>query len=274
MRILIVGGSGYLGREVARRALAAGDEVTATYATRPGDVPGAGWLPLDLRDGERITQVLAETRPDVVVNTAYRKGDWAVTAEGPVRLALAAGRHGTRLVHVSSDVVFSGADVTYDESAAPDPVSPYGAAKAAAETAIRLCAPAAVVARTSLILGDGDSPHETLVHDLASGRRAGSLFTDDVRCPVHVTDLADALLELAVSTHTGVCHLAGPDPVSRYDIGLLVSARDALDPCALTPGSRVESGVPGPLDVRLDSTRTRQQLRTVLRGPRDFLSVR
>jgi dTDP-4-dehydrorhamnose reductase len=50
--------------------------------------------------------------------------------------------------------VFSGARVHYDESCLPDPITPYGAAKAAAETGILAVHPEAVVARTSLILGD------------------------------------------------------------------------------------------------------------------------
>ncbi|AIA02542.1 SDR family oxidoreductase [Streptomyces noursei] len=271
MDILIVGGSGFLGRELARQAAAAGHTATATFATRAGDLPGIRWLPLDLRRGEEIAPVLRAARPDVVVNAAYRKADWATTADGAVRLALAAGQYGARLVHVSSDAVFSGADVHYDESAAPDPVTPYGAAKAAAETAIRLFAPTAAVARTSLIIGDGDSVHERFIRDLATGRREGVLFTDDVRCPVHVADLARALLELAGSTRAGVCHLAGADAVSRHELGVLVAGRDALDAARLTPGRRAGTGAPGALDVRLDSARTQATLRTTLRGARDFL---
>jgi dTDP-4-dehydrorhamnose reductase len=49
--------------------------------------------------------------------------------------------------------VFSGARVHYAESCLPDPITPYGAAKAA-ETGILAVHPEAVVARTSLIIGD------------------------------------------------------------------------------------------------------------------------
>ncbi|MCZ7417458.1 MULTISPECIES: SDR family oxidoreductase [unclassified Streptomyces] len=271
MDILIAGGSGFLGRELARRARAAGHGVTATFATRPADVPGVCWLPMDLRRAEEVTAVLAEAGPDAVVNAAYRQADWAVTADGAIRLALAAVRCGARLVHVSSDVVFSGADVHYDESATPDPITPYGAAKAAAETAIRLLAPDAAIARTSLILGEGGSPQEAFVHDLATGRRDGALFTDDIRCPVHVADLAGALLELAASGRAGVWHLAGPDAVSRHELGVLVAERDGLDVTALKTARRADTGPPGPLDVRLDGSRSRRDLRTPLRGARDFL---
>ncbi|MYT29651.1 MULTISPECIES: sugar nucleotide-binding protein [unclassified Streptomyces] len=271
MNILIVGGSGFLGRELAHQAQTTGHTVTATFATRAGAIAGIRWLPMDLRQSREIAPVLSGSRPDVVINAAYRKADWATTADGAIRLATAATEYGARLVHVSSDAVFSGADVRYDESAMPDPVTPYGAAKAAAETAIRLIAPAAVIARTSLIIGDGGSVHETLVHDLATGRREGMLFTDDIRCPVHVTDLAQAVLELAASDRAGVCHLAGSDAVSRHELGALIAERDALDTSRLTAGRRAGTGSPGALDVRLDSTRTQRTLRTTLRGAGDFL---
>jgi hypothetical protein len=136
-----------------------------------------------------------QARPDVVINAAYRQSDWATTADGGMHVALAAAAVGARLVHVSSDAVFSGTTASYDETHLPDPTTPYGAAKAAAETAIKGISPTAIVARTSLIIGDGGSQHEEYVHALASGAVTGALFTDDVRCPVHVTDLAAALLE-------------------------------------------------------------------------------
>ena len=106
----------------------------------------------------------------------------------------------------------------------------------------------------------------------APGTASGALFTDEVRCPVHVTDLAAALLELAASPHAGVCHVAGTDAVSRYELGLLIAARDGLDQAVLPAGLRAATGVPGASDVRLDSTRTQARLTTRLRGAREFLA--
>lgn len=176
-------------------------------------------------------------------------------------------------MHVSSDAIFSGADVHYDESALPDPVTPYGAAKAAAETAVCLLHPGAAVARTSLIIGDGGSAHERTVHELASGTREGVLFTDDVRCPVHVSGLAAALWEFALTDATGVFHLAGPDAVSRFTLGILVARRDGLDPALLPADRRADSSLPGALDVRLDSRATQRRLSTPIRGVREFLKT-
>lgn len=75
MNILIIGGNGFLGRELARQARRTGHAVTATFASRAGDISGIRWLPMDLRRSEEITQVLKGTQPDVVINAAYRKAD-------------------------------------------------------------------------------------------------------------------------------------------------------------------------------------------------------
>ncbi len=145
MRLLIIGGSGFLGSELARRAVAAGHETSATYATRPPGTrrnvpPDVSWHALDLRDPARLTEVLTRVAPSVVVDASSGGPDWEVTAEGGVRVAAAVAGRGCRLVHVSSDAVFSGDAGHYDETCLPDPVTPYGAAKAAAETGVRLLA--------------------------------------------------------------------------------------------------------------------------------------
>ncbi|WP_435191353.1 SDR family oxidoreductase [Streptomyces sp. bgisy126] len=273
MTVLIIGGSGFLGTELVRQEAAAGRSPAATFHSRPGDPDQAAWHRLDLRDPLRLAEVLDTMAPAVVINATSGGADWAITAEGGVRLALATAERGIRLVHVSSDAVFSGTGRTrYDESSLPDPLTPYGAAKAAAETTVRLLCPGAVVARTSLIIGDGHSEHERLVHALAAGTRQGALFTDDVRCPVHVTDLAAALWEIARSDAAGVFHLAGPDAVSRYELGGLIARRDGLDPARLPSTRRSGTGLPGGIDVRLDSRATQRRLATRLRGAREFLT--
>ncbi|MGW7486979.1 SDR family oxidoreductase [Streptomyces sp. NPDC054786] len=274
MKVLIIGGSGFLGSELVRQTTAAGWETAATYCSRPGSIPGASWHQLDLRAPGHVDEVLAAVAPGAVINATSGRSDWAVTADGSIRVAMAATKRGCRLVHVSSDAVFSGSRIHYDETCLPDPVTPYGAAKAAAETAVRLLAPTAAVARTSLIIGRGNSVHERMVHALAAGTDDGVLFTDDMRCPVHVEDLASALRELTMSDQAGMFHLAGADALSRHELGVLLAQRDGLDPTRLPAGRRADTLMPGALDVRLDSSATQRRVRTRLRGAREFLQVR
>jgi dTDP-4-dehydrorhamnose reductase len=259
VRLLVTGGrTGYLGRHVV--AAAAQHEVVAV-----------GSADADVRDPAAVDALLDRHRPDVVVHTAYVQADPEVTGVGAVHVARAAARVGARLVLVSSDVVFGGRPVPYDESATPDPVSAYGEAKVLAEGAALASGADVVVARTSLILGDGESAHERLFRSLARGAD-GALFEDERRCPVHVADLAAALVELAGNDVRGVLHLGGADATSRLELGRLVACRDALDATALRAGLRADLPDPGPVDVRLDSSLASRLLATRLRGACEFMA--
>ncbi|HZX03187.1 SDR family oxidoreductase [Kribbella sp.] len=259
MRLLVTGATGILGRELLR---VASHDVVPAYHSQP--VPGG--VQFDVRRPERVRDVIREVAPDGIIHTAYRQDDWATTATGAVNVALAA--EGVRLVFVSSDAVFGSRDLPYTESEPPCPTTPYGAAKAAAETAIRALRPDAVIARTSIIVGsDGASGEERRVRRLAAGEPA-TFYTANVRCPVNVTDLATALLELLVLDFHGITHLAGPEPLSRHDLARLIATRDGLDPDSLPS----EPGTPS--NIRLDNTRTQNLLRTRLRAPSDFLKAR
>ena len=224
----------------------------------------------DVRDRSAVEALMARHRPDAVVHTAYVQSDRDVTATGAAHVARAAAQVHARLVLVSSDVVFGGRPAPYDESAHTHPVSAYGEAKVAAEVAALGSGPDVVVARTSLILGDGESQHEQLFRFLALGGD-GTLFEDERRCPVHVGDLAAALVELAGNDVRGGLHLGGADAVSRLELGRLVVRRDGLDPDALRAGRRADLPDPGPVEVRLDSSLASTLLRTRLRGAREFL---
>jgi dTDP-4-dehydrorhamnose reductase len=267
-RILITGATGHLGRRTAERATAAGWSVVGTFFTAPSEVAGER---LDVRDPAVVRELMRRTRPDAVIHTAAGRADWRVIADGAAHVAVAAAVEDVRLIHLSSDAIFSGSEVEYDETALPDPVYRYGAAKAAAETAVRAIHPAAAVVRTSLIVGHGRGGHEILTHRLISGQAEGVLFTDQIRKPVHVDDLADAVLELASTEYAGVLNIAGTDAISRYDLGVLVARRDGLDPARLPSGRIADMGLRTPADVRLRVEKAASLLRTRLRGAHEFL---
>jgi dTDP-4-dehydrorhamnose reductase len=130
--------------------------------------------------------------------------------------------------------------------------------------------PDAVIARTSLVIGDQRSEHVRLVQDLVVGRRAGVLFTDGTHCPVHASDLAAVLLELAFSNASGVRDLAGADALSRHKLGVPIARSDGLDTSQLPKGLRAHSKLSGPPDVRLDGRESQRRLSTTLRGARQF----
>jgi dTDP-4-dehydrorhamnose reductase len=275
--LLVTGASGYLGGALAARAATAGWAVTGTVHARPEAAPAglARVATLDVRDAGAVAALVADVAPDAIVHTAYRQdGDAAraVNADGAGHVAAAARATGARLVHVSSDAIFRGAEERLlVEADVPDPVTAYGATKAAAEEAVRAACPEALLARTSLLYGGPGAPagkHEDVALAAARGETDMVFFTDEVRSPVQVDDLAAALLELAAGRAAGALNVAGADAVSRLDFARLIVTARGHDAAALR-------GRPSPPDrprfCGLDSTVAQACLRTRLRGVREVL---
>lgn len=275
MRVLITGGGGLLGGELIRRA-PAGVEVHATRRASP--VPGGARAHrVELSDAAAVDALAARVRPDLVVHTAYTAAegerDILRATESVVRACRATG---AALVAMSTDALLDGESSPYDESAEPAPVHAYGRWKARAERLVRDALPEAAVIRTSLIVRD-DPPDRNSAWVIDALRRGEPLrlFTDELRCPIAVADLADQVWEVArlrSADRAGVWHLAGPEAVSRYALGVLLALRHGLDPRAIVPAPSASSPAPRPRDLRLLTPRADRMLRTRARPVSAVLS--
>jgi len=284
MKLLITGAAGFLGRHICQRAIGWGHVVAGTYRSAPASVDCVEWVPADVTCAAAVNALIEATRPDAIVHTATKlagslaplaaETNWTTNAVAPVHVARAAARHGIRLVHISSDAVHRGRDEPYTDAVAPDPVYSYGAAKAAAELGVAAVAPHAVIVRVPPIMSDG-SDRDGLAHrerfmlDLARSRADGVLFTDEIRCPIAVDDLADACVELAGNDIAGLLNVAGADIMGSYDVGRLLVAKHGGDPDALPTATHESESVARPGRVVLDSAKARAVLSTRLRGLRE-----
>ncbi len=278
-RLLITGGTGYLGHTLVQQSVEQGWQVAASYFSQsPLLDAGIIWLPLDVRDGLAVEETLDAFKPDVVIHTAFRQNDpdlLAVTAEGAGTVARVARMLGARLIHLSSDVIFDGErQGAYTETDAPNPITAYGIAKAEAERLVQAEYPDAMLVRTSLTYGfDPIDRHTQFVLDICDGRTSAQLFTDEIRCPIFVGDLAAALLELARLDMTGVINIVGTDCLSRYAFGVLLAQAYGRDPARIPAGQSITSSQRRPRNCALDIHMACQMLQTRLRGVREVLAT-
>ena len=161
MRALVIGADGFAGRWLLRHLVESGDEVAAAVGPGYGDQPlpaNLEPLRLDVRDSEGVGRVVTSSRPDVIyylagVSRAGARDDLdlaiGIAVHGALNtLIAAAGLNGpTRLLHVGSSHVYAipRGEAPIDERAPTGPASVYGAAKAAAESALLHLGPMADV---------------------------------------------------------------------------------------------------------------------------------
>ncbi len=260
--VLITGGSGYLGRHLCRRAAETYTVHTTFFHNKTDIAVGTPHL-LDITDAEAVRALVAKLSPAAIIHCAAvnpGRGDarqmLAVNRDGTANIAAAAAEIGARLVHVSSDTVHAGTHAPYPNDAQPSPVTPYGASKAAAEAAIAKIYPAAAIVRTSLIYGltEPDRGTAGFAERLAAGNTL-TLFTDQIRQPVWVQTLADALLKLAFELPDirGTLNVAGRQALSRAEFGQKLLDRWGINWRDRTVfGRAADLPVPTPLDLRLD----------------------
>jgi dTDP-4-dehydrorhamnose reductase len=274
-RLLVVGGSGELGRQIV--ATAGAWEVHATFLTRPPSAPGATWHRLDIADRQAVRALVAQVGPAAVFHVAVSGHTQAGAAsdaafrtaivDGGRYVAEAAAEAGARCIVMSTDLVFDGVRGNYTEEDSPNPILLYGQAKADMERALLALDTDLSIVRTSLILTL--EPMGKHVDWIVSALRRGErriLFTDELRCPIWSDDLAAALLELTELDYRGLLHIAGPEVTHRYALGLALAAHFGLDPAPIVPSLSAESGLNRPLNCTLDSRRAYALLKTPIRG--------
>lgn len=259
-RLFVTGGSGFLGRHVLRGSASERWEIIAPSSAA-----------VDLRHADSVMAAVKAWRPTAIIHTAYRRGDRASIVDASRHVAEAARRTRARLVHVSTDAVFAGRPAPYTEADPPDPVHDYGRDKADAETVVGAAAGSHVIVRTSLLYGRHElSSHELAVRDVVTGTSTTTFFSDEVRSPVLVDDLAAALVDLATRDDiTGVLHLGGPQQYSRAELAIQTADRHGWDRSKLRFSTIAESGLVRPGHVVLDSSLARSHGIGV-RGPGDL----
>lgn len=224
-------------------------------------VSGLTHAELDVCDPERARALLAELRPDVVINTsAFHKVDvcedepaasFAVNATGAYNLARLAAALDFTLVHFSSDYVFDGrGSVPYREDDLANPISVYGTSKLAGENLVHAFCPRHFVIRSTGLYGVAGASGKggNFVETMVRLGKAGPVrvVDDQVMTPTATADLARAVAALLSAEGRsgvpyGLYHITSAGQCSWYAF-----ARSIFELCGmnvdLSPITTAQSG--------------------------------
>jgi len=237
--IWLVGGTGLLGREVG---------ALLRHQALPFHSTGSE---VDIADEARVLRAAQEWRPSAIVNcAAYTAVDraeseperaFAVNATGPRNLARAARALGARIVHVSTDYVFSGTrQGPYPEDAHANPVNLYGRSKAEGEDRVREECPEHFVVRTAWVHAPHGRNFVGMVLEHLRRRKEMRVVKDQWGSPTYAADLAEVLLGLVTGdVPFGVYHYTNQGSCTRYEEALEIR-RGALDRGLISSSVAVE----------------------------------
>jgi len=272
--VLIIGANGLVGSSLVRTCLSQGIDVSGSYHT---DCPAfdVELFELDIRDTERIREIVVTVAPDAVVNcAAYTDVDGceenpalarAINAEAPGVLAEVCADRGIPFVHLSTDYVFDGeADAPYSEDNEPNPIQVYGETKLEGERQVFDAELDPIICRLSFVWGrhgaTGDlEGFPAWVLDRARNEVSVPLFVDQYVTPTRAGYAANVVLELLEEDVEGVFHVASRDCVTPYEFGrVVIESTGEGNLRLLGKGSldNVDRSAPRPVYTCLTTTRT------------------
>ena len=245
MRLLITGGHGLLGQEIAR-------VFEGSAGIRSTD--REEW---DVTDPEACRREVDAFRPDVVIHCAgYTAVDRAeseaekallLNVEGTRNVARACRRRGALMVTFGTDYIFDGASSRpYREEDPANPLSVYGRTKWAAEQALREEGGDHLLVRTQWMFGPAGRNFIRTILEKARRGETLRVASDQVGCPTFSRDLAGAVRNLLGARVRGSVHFSSEGETSWYGLARHVLERCGLPAALLSPARTRELPYPAP----------------------------
>lgn len=250
-RILLTGSNGLLGQKII--PLLSDHSDTTLLATSRGpnrhqSEIGYRYAPLDLTDAAAVQQIVADFQPTAIIHTAAqtqvdaceddREGCDAINIGAVETLCDVCQQGNIRMVHISTDFVFDGADGPYSEEDVPNPVNYYGQSKLRAEQVIRERGLNHAILRTVLLYGITPAMSRSNIvlwakKSLEEGKPI-RVVTDQFRTPTLAEDLATASMTAALGEAQGIFHISGAEFLGVHEIAYRIADFWKLDKGLIT----------------------------------------
>ena len=243
--LLITGGSGFVGQNLARYFGPRRQTVT-TYFTHPPKPSPERSIQLDIRDAEAVFTLLDRERPEAVIHAAGNKNlkvcedqpdeAFRVNASGTQNVARACHRVGAKLIYLSTDLVFSCTKGNYKETGVPKPTLAYGKSKFLGEKLALDELDNVAVCRSGGIYGKGSPLLQWFAGEIEAGKTV-ECFIDVFNTPTYADNLGEMMEALLEQKLTGIFHTVGRERVSRFEFFRTYAETLGLDVNLLSPVS-------------------------------------
>ena len=280
MRILILGKSGQVSRELARLSW-----------PEQMDVRQLGRDACDFSNPSTIASAIEPIAPDFVINAAaYTAVDraeselplaMAVNGDAPTEIARVCERIGAALAHISTEYVFNGRKTgAYVEDDPVCPISVYGRTKEAGEAGIRSNLARYVIVRTSWVFAAHGVNFVKTMLRLGAERPELRVVADQHGAPTSARDIAQALQKMVLARAAGrgawgTFHFTSREPTTWYGFATaIIDGAGLAPPPKMTPITTAEYPTPAarPANSVLDCSRIQQEFGILQPSWRDALS--
>lgn len=272
-KILITGGAGLLALNWAQTVRDRHDVVLGTHR-RQVSLAGVESRQLAMTSEDEVLRVIDEVQPQWIAHTAGLTSVEACENDPdlarqsnvvmPMNIAKACARRGVKLIHISTDHLFSQEQPLLDESHPVSPLNIYGKTKAEAEVRVLEANPQALVVRTNFYAW-GPSYRQSFSDAILAAleeRRPYTLFQDVFYNPILCEPLASTVHELVEREASGIFHVVADERLSKYEFGLRLARHFELDAAPLRAGRLAERTglVRRPHEMSLSNQKARRLL--------------
>ena len=280
-KVLILGARGYLGSFLLKYA--PNDIELIISARDKTNIPdGYSFVSIDIFQKDDVIKKITEVKPDVIINcianslpdVAEQKKEWtyAVNVEGVSYIVEACKQSGAKLIHLSTDYVFSGENGNYQENDERKPINYYGLTKKQAEDVVIESNIEYLICRTSVLYGL-KLPYQRKVlfysfyEKLIKNKEI--VAAPQIGSPTLVDDLAMCLYKMIGFKKSGIYHTAYSKPVSRYDYAMDLVEVFGFDKNLVILGKDIERKAPRPKNSSLITEKLQKDFDISFRSPKE-----
>ena len=240
MKTLIIGANGFTGRRILQSLSRQGIYELTGCSLHEDILPGNNYrfVQADMNNHPAIDRLIAEIRPDVVINgsalsvpdycESHHEEAYAANVLAVENIARCCERAGSRFIHLSTDFVFDGKKAElYTETDIPAPVNYYGISKYQGEQAVAANCSNYANVRVVVVYGKAlPGQHGNILQLVKNRLQAGQeirVVSDQYRTPTWVQDIADGVEKLMHISQNGIWHICGDECLSIAYIASRVS---------------------------------------------------